>query len=36
MLNTTTLNSKYLNAVLDYNAIQTLDKYESKTVEGYQ
>ena len=36
MLNTTTLNSKYLNAVLDYNAIQTLNQYEETNLEGYK
>ena len=36
MLNTTTLNSKYVAVVLDYNEIKTLDTYESTTIDGYK
>ena len=36
MLNTTTLNSKYIAVVLDYNEIKTLNTYESTTIEGYK
>ncbi len=36
MSNTTTLNSKYVAVVLDYNEIKTLDTYESTTIDGYK
>ena len=36
MLDTTTLDSKYVAAVLDYNAIQTLNQYEETNLEGYK
>ncbi len=36
MTNQTTLDSQYLVAVLDYNAIQTLDNYEETTIDGYK
>ena len=32
----TTMNSSYMAAVLDYNAIKTLDQYETKTMDGYK
>ena len=34
MTDTTSLNSQYVAAVLDYNEIQTLDSYEAVTIEG--
>lgn len=34
--NETTLKSEYIAAVLDTNAIETLNNYESTTVEGYK
>ena len=36
MSNATTLNSKYVAVVLDYNEIKTLDTYESTTIDGYK
>ena len=36
MLNTTTLKSEYVAAVLDYNEIKTLDTYEETTIDGYK
>ena len=36
MLNTTTLKSKYVAAVLDYNEIKTLNTYEETTIDGYK
>ncbi len=36
MTDTTSLNSQYVAAVLDYNEIQTLDSYEAVTIEGYK
>ena len=36
MLNTTTLKSEYVAAVLDYNEIKTLNTYESTTIDGYK
>ena len=36
MPNATTLNSKYVAVVLDYNEIKTLDTYESTTIDGYK
>ena len=32
----TTMNASYMAAVLDYNAIKTLDQYETKTMDGYK
>ena len=36
MLNTTTLKSEYVAAVLDYNEIKTLNTYEETTIDGYK
>ena len=36
MLETTTLKSEYVAAVLDYNEIKTLDTYEETTIDGYK
>ena len=36
MLNTTTLKSEYVAAVLDYNEIKTLNNYEETTIDGYK
>ena len=36
MLETTTLNSQYVAAVLDYNEIKTLDTYEETAIDGYK
>ena len=36
MLDTTTLKSEYVAAVLDYNEIKTLNTYEETTLEGYK
>ena len=36
MLDTTTLKSEYVAAVLDYNEIKTLDTYEETTIDGYK
>ena len=36
MLDTTTLKSEYVAAVLDYNQIKTLNNYEETTLEGYK
>ena len=36
ILDTSTLDSKYVAAVLDYNAIQTLNQYEETTLAGYK
>ena len=36
MLETTTLNSQYVAAVLDYNEIKTLNNYEETTIDGYK
>ena len=36
MLDTTTLKSEYVAAVLDYNEIKTLNTYESTTIDGYK
>ena len=36
MLETTTLNSQYVAAVLDYNEINTLNNYEETTIDGYK
>ena len=36
MLETTTLKSEYIAAVLDYNEIKTLNTYEETTIDGYK
>ena len=36
ILDTSTLDSRYVAAVLDYNAIQTLNQYEETTLAGYK
>ena len=36
VLDETTMNSGYIAAVLDRGAIQTLNTYESTTVDGYK
>ena len=36
ILDTSTLDSRYVAAVLDYNAIQTLNQYEETNLEGYK
>ena len=36
MLDTTTLKSEYVAAVLDYNEIKTLNTYEETTIDGYK
>ena len=36
MLETTTLKSEYIAAVLDYNEIKTLNTYEEATIDGYK
>ena len=36
ILDTSTLDSRYVAAVLDYNAIQTLNQYEEPNFEGYK
>ena len=36
MLETTTLKSEYIAAVLDYNEIKTLNTYEEITIDGYK
>ena len=36
MLETTTLKSEYIAAVLDYNEIKTLDTYEETAIDGYK
>ena len=36
ILDTSTLDSRYVAAVLDYNAIQTLDQHEETNLEGYK